>query len=48
MPKFLLRNGGRFTGGRAWTLRHDAWLRGRRPVHGLVYERIKEAIDGLD
>jgi transposase len=25
--KFLLRHGRRFTDGRAWTLRHDAWLR---------------------
>lgn len=27
LSKFLLRHGRRFTGGRAWTLRHDAWLR---------------------
>src|SRR6478672_8321337 len=27
LSKFLLRHGRRFSGGRAWTLRHDAWLR---------------------
>jgi transposase len=30
LSKFLLRHGRVFGGGKAWTLRHDAWLRSQR------------------
>nr|WP_227000715.1 hypothetical protein [Protaetiibacter intestinalis] len=55
VSKLLLRQGVQYSGGKAWTVAHDAWLRsqrfelvGLRDAFGAAYEAMIQAVDRRD